>query len=89
MRQFVVNGLDVTMLDKRWMMSCCCLEFSPKLIGLTGTVDQIAPVAKAFRVYYSQGPRDVENDYIVSLCICCRVADLGDLGGLWLNCVSH
>lgn len=47
-------------------MSSFYLEFSPKLIGLTGTKAQIDQVAKAYRVYYSEGPKDEDDDYIVS-----------------------
>ncbi|MFH4979266.1 hypothetical protein AB6A40_005975 [Gnathostoma spinigerum] len=42
-----------------------CLEFSPKMRGYTGSKEQVAKVAKTFRIYYSQGPKTTPDDYIV------------------------
>lgn len=42
-----------------------CNEYSPKLIGFTGSEDEIREVSKKFRVYYGKGERDENNDYII------------------------
>jgi len=40
-------------------------DFHPSFIGLTGTEEEIKLATKSFRVYYSLGPKDDDNDYIV------------------------
>jgi protein SCO1/2 len=40
-------------------------NFHPDIIGLTGTPEQIAAVAKAYQVYYAKGEQVDEHDYIM------------------------
>lgn len=39
-------------------------EFHPKLIGLTGSSDEIRSVARAYRVYYMK-TQEEDSDYLV------------------------
>ena len=40
-------------------------EFHPRLLGLTGTEEEIERATKAYRVYSTIGPSDSPDDYLV------------------------
>lgn len=52
--------------DNKETIGAYVKEFSPKLLGLTGSQQQIRAACKTFRVYSSSGPKDKDNDYVVS-----------------------
>lgn len=39
--------------------------FHPRLVGLTGSGEDIAAAAKVYRVYYAKGPADADGNYVM------------------------
>eukprot|EP00397_Hematodinium_sp_SG-2012_P056914 GEMP01070698.1.p1 GENE.GEMP01070698.1~~GEMP01070698.1.p1 ORF type:complete len:211 (-),score=39.61 GEMP01070698.1:522-1154(-) len=42
-----------------------CKDFHPRLVGLTGTTDQVKKVTRSYRVYFNEGLRHDGEDYLV------------------------
>lgn len=51
--------------DTREVVGEFAAAFSPDIIGLTGTPEQIAATAKAFKVYYAKGETTPGGGYLV------------------------
>ena len=51
--------------DTSEVMQSYVENFGPSLVGLTGTAEQIAQVAKAYRVYYAKSGNTKTQDYLM------------------------
>lgn len=51
--------------DTKDVMKKYCEEFTPTLLGLTGTKEQLDEIYKYFRVYCKLGEKDDTGDYLV------------------------
>lgn len=42
-----------------------CKEFHPRIVGLTGSPEQIKKVSRAYRVYFNEGIKSGDEDYLI------------------------
>ncbi|NWZ88758.1 SCO2 protein, partial [Poecile atricapillus] len=61
-------------------------DFHPRLLGLTGTPEQVRGAAAAFGVYVSAGPRDEDGDYVVDHSV---LTFLVDPDGVFRDCYGR
>jgi len=64
----VVSPMFISVDPKRdtpKMVDDYCKEFHPRLIGLTGTPEEIKTVSRAYRVYYNEGIKTDDADYLI------------------------
>ncbi|NWR00175.1 SCO2 protein, partial [Paradoxornis webbianus] len=61
-------------------------DFHPRLLGLTGSAQQVREVAAKFRVYVSTGPRDSDGDYLVDHSV---LTFLLDPDGIFRDCYGR
>jgi protein SCO1/2 len=59
---FIISHVSYLLLNSNW--NIIFSEFHPKLIGLTGSVEEIKSVARAYRVYYMKTAEE-DSDYLV------------------------
>lgn len=51
--------------DKPPQVNEYCSEFHPRIAGLTGTPEQVKKVSRAYRVYFNEGIRNSDEDYLI------------------------
>ncbi|NXD03450.1 SCO2 protein, partial [Certhia familiaris] len=61
-------------------------DFHPRLLGLTGTAEQVSEAAAAFGVYVSAGPPDADGDYVVDHSV---LTFLLDPEGIFRDCYGR
>lgn len=42
-----------------------CKEFHPRMVGLTGSPEQVKAASRAYRVYFNEGIRNSDKDYLI------------------------